>query len=65
MKIIKLTISNFMKLGAVEIEPCGGVVRITGQNGQGKSSVLNAIWAALESQRRKHRPARRCPNERR
>lgn len=47
MKIIKLTISNFMKLGAVEIEPCGGVVRITGQNGQGKSSVLNAIWAAL------------------
>lgn len=47
MKIVKLTISNFMKLGAVEIEPCDGVVRITGRNGQGKSSVLNAIWAAL------------------
>lgn len=49
MKILKLTAENFKRLRAVEIEPRAGgsVVQITGRNGQGKSSVLDAIWAAL------------------
>lgn len=48
MKIISLQASNFMKLVAVTITPSGNVVEITGKNGQGKSSVLRAIWIAIK-----------------
>ena len=47
MKIIKLSVNNFMKLGAVEISPDGRLVQITGRNGAGKTSVLNSLWVAL------------------
>ncbi len=47
MKIVSLKAENFKKLTAVEITPEGNLVQITGKNGQGKSSVLDAIWAAL------------------
>lgn len=47
MKILKLTAENFKKLRAVEITPKGELVEITGANGAGKTSVLDAIWAAL------------------
>lgn len=47
MKITKLTASNFMGLRAVEINPDGSVVTISGANEAGKSSVLNAICAGL------------------
>lgn len=47
MKIISLTSENFKRLQAVEIRPGGNLVEITGRNGQGKSSVLDSIWAAL------------------
>ena len=47
MKILKLTAENFKKLSAVEITPEGNMVVITGKNGAGKSSVLDAIEAAL------------------
>lgn len=47
MKILKLTAENFKKLRAVEITPTGELVEITGRNQQGKTSVLDAIWAAL------------------
>lgn len=47
MKIIKLSAENFKKLRAVEITPTGALVEITGRNGAGKTSVLDAIWAAL------------------
>ncbi len=46
-KIIRLSAENVKRLHAVEIEPSGAVVRITGKNGAGKSSVLDAIWMAL------------------
>jgi DNA repair exonuclease SbcCD ATPase subunit len=46
-KILKLSVSNLMRVSAVEIEPNGNLVVLSGDNGQGKSSVLNAIWFAL------------------
>jgi DNA repair exonuclease SbcCD ATPase subunit len=48
MRIIKLTAENVKRLKAVEITPDGDVVVIAGRNGQGKSSVLDSIWYALE-----------------
>ena len=51
MKIVKLTAENFKRLKAVEIKPDGNVVQITGRNEQGKSSVLDAICAALGGER--------------
>lgn len=47
MKIIKLEASNFKKLTAIEITPAGNVVTLTGDNGAGKSSILDAITAAI------------------
>ena len=48
MRIIELRASNFARLKAVAIRPDGDVVRITGKNSEGKTSVLRAIWTALE-----------------
>lgn len=50
MKIISLTAENVKKLSVVQITPDGNLVQITGKNGQGKSSVLDAIWWALAGQ---------------
>lgn len=47
MKIIKLTAENIKRIAAIEIEPHGNIVRITGKNGQGKSSVIDSIMYAL------------------
>lgn len=47
MRIVNLQAENFQILRAVEISPDGDLVVIRGENEQGKSSVLNAIWVAL------------------
>ncbi len=47
MRIVKLTAENIKRLQAVEITPDGNLVKITGKNGAGKTSVLDAIWWAL------------------
>lgn len=48
LKIIRLTVENIKRLYAVEIEvKDGSVVLVTGRNAQGKSSLLDAITAAL------------------
>jgi len=47
MKIVNLKAENFKKLTAVEITPEGNTVIISGKNGAGKSSVLDAIEVAL------------------
>jgi hypothetical protein len=47
VKIIRLEAENFKRLRVVNIAPAGNVVEITGQNGEGKTSALDAIWAAL------------------
>ena len=47
MKIIALEAENLKRLTAVRIAPDGNLVQITGKNGQGKTSVLDAIWWAM------------------
>ena len=56
MKILKLVAENFKKLSAVEITPDGNVVVISGKNAAGKSSVLDAIEAALCGGRMPRKP---------
>ena len=48
-KIIRLQSTNYKRLKAVEITPDkdGNLVIVAGKNGQGKSSVLDSITAAL------------------
>ena len=41
MKIIRLSAENVKRLVAVEIEPTGNLVEITGKNGAGKTSVYS------------------------
>ena len=48
LKIIRFTAENIKKLTAVTISPTGNMVVLTGKNGSGKTSVLDAIWWALE-----------------
>lgn len=47
MRIIELRAEDFKRLRAVSIRPVGSLVQITGKNAQGKSSVLDAVFAAL------------------
>jgi hypothetical protein len=47
MIITRLSAENFKRLKAVEIEPQGNIVTISGRNAQGKSSTLDAIAAAF------------------
>jgi len=49
MKIIELRAENFKRLTAVSITPEGNVIMLTGKNKQGKTTVLDAIWAALDA----------------
>lgn len=46
-KIISLEAESFKRLKAVKIEPTGNVTVIGGRNEQGKTSTLDAVWAAL------------------
>lgn len=48
MKILALTAENLLRLKAVHIEPGGDpIVTISGANGQGKTSVLQALTLAM------------------
>lgn len=47
MKIIAFEAENFKRIKAVRIDPTSAVVELTGANRQGKSSILDAIWAAM------------------
>ncbi len=49
MKIVSLTTTNYKRAKHVEIQPGpdGNLVIVAGKNGQGKSSVLDSIAAAL------------------
>jgi len=47
VRIIELTVQNFLGIKAATIRPDGDVVRLEGKNGAGKSSLLEAIWTGL------------------
>lgn len=47
LTIVKLQAEHFKRLRVVEITPSGDVVTLGGNNGQGKSSVLDAIMAVF------------------
>jgi len=51
MKIIKLQAQNIKRLKAVEITPDGNVIKISGKNAAGKSSILDAIEIALSGKK--------------
>lgn len=51
MKVIELRAENIKRLVAVQIKPEGNFVQVTGENEQGKTSVLDAIWWALGGER--------------
>lgn len=57
-KIIKLVAENVKKLKAVEITPTGDLVVISGANGAGKSSVMDALWATLAGKPDLEQPVR-------
>lgn len=48
MKIINLKAANVKKLIAIEIDAQGNHVVLSGNNGSGKTSTLDSIWAALQ-----------------
>ena len=59
MHIIELRAENIKKLVAVKINPDGSLVQITGRNAQGKTSVLDAIWLALDASKvKQEKPVR-------
>lgn len=47
MRIVQLQAENFKRIRAIEITPTGDIVTIAGRNAQGKTSIIDAIWAAL------------------
>lgn len=64
LHILSLEAENVKRLRAVKIEPKGRMVPIGGRNGQGKTSILDAIWWALagtkhiQAERMRRRTAR-------
>jgi hypothetical protein len=51
MRVIHLVAENVKRLVAVDITPEGHLVEITGLNGEGKTSVLDAIFWAVAGER--------------
>lgn len=48
LRILSLESENYKRLRAVRITPKGDVIQITGANDNGKTSVLDSIFAALD-----------------
>lgn len=51
MKILEFSAENVKRLKVATIVPKGNVVQVTGKNGQGKSSVLDAIYYTLAGEK--------------
>jgi len=47
LKVIELYVENYMRVKAVSITPDGYIQIVAGDNAQGKTSVINALFAAL------------------
>ena len=64
MKIVELKAENVKRIVAVEIKPEGNLVEITGGNGAGKTSILDAIfWALAGVRSHQSEPIRRGEDE--
>jgi energy-coupling factor transporter ATP-binding protein EcfA2 len=59
MTIVQLSVENVKRIKTVRIEPDGNVVVLSGRNGQGKTSVLDAIEYALGGKPDVSEPIRR------
>lgn len=46
-KIVGLQVQNFKRIKTVEVHPNGESIVVGGRNAQGKTSLLDAVWAAL------------------
>lgn len=44
MRVNRLSATDFRNLASASLEPCGGVNLLYGRNGQGKTSLLEALW---------------------
>lgn len=51
MRILQFSAENFKRIRIVEIVPTKRITTITGKNGQGKTSVLDALWALFAGKR--------------
>lgn len=51
VRILQFIAENFKRIRIVEITPKKRVTQITGKNGQGKTSVLDALWALFAGKR--------------
>lgn len=47
MRIVHLKAENYKRLVAIEVTPDGHLIDVSGRNAQGKSSLLDSIYAAL------------------
>lgn len=52
MRLLGMVAENFKRIRLVEIVPKGRVVKISGANGQGKTSVIDAFRTALAGKKR-------------
>lgn len=51
MRIISLIVQNFKNITIAEVTPTGGTVIISGENGAGKSALLDSFWMALDQKK--------------
>jgi hypothetical protein len=56
LRLVRLVIDNVLRIPALTIDADGNHVSITGPNGSGKTSAVNAIWLALKGYSSKDTP---------
>jgi AAA domain len=56
LRLNRLVVQNFMRIEALQVDAEGQHVIISGPNGKGKTSAVDAIWAALGGKPSKEMP---------